>query len=122
MTATDALFDVPRSRARDETDAILELMTIDPTHREDRRRIVAAVVAVARSNRGIVDPNLVRTHLTVGGELTVYSRVVGATFNALVARGVLHPAGHVRCENTKRGRNGGKLLPRYRLAAWVVAA
>lgn len=25
----------------------------------------------------------------------------------------------VRSENTARGRNGGKLLPRYRLASWV---
>lgn len=122
MTTTDALFDLPRSRARDEVDVILELMTLDPAHQQDRRRIVSAVVADARANRGVVDPNRVRARLMVGGELTVYSRVIGATFNALKARRVLIPDGHVRSENTKRGRNGGKVLPRYRLAAWVVAA
>jgi hypothetical protein len=104
-----------------ETLAILDLINGDPIHANDRRRIVEAILGDARRHAGDVDPGRVREDLTNEWGLTVYSRVLSATYQALTRRGVLT----FRCwvDNTDvTGGNAGKPARAYTLANWRAAA
>lgn len=111
---TESLFDVPSSSVDERTAALLDLIAGDPIHAEDRRRIVAAIVAEAKASHGFVDPNKVRIRLTNrAGVLTVYPSVIGAVYFALTRSGQLATAGWL--VNQDHSGNSGKPLRRYRL-------
>jgi len=93
-----------------DTQAILELIDGDPRHRRDREVIIEAIRADALAHGGEVDQNRVRPHLT-----TVYPRVIGSTYNALAARGVITFLRWTVNED-KKGRNSGRPARVYR---WI---
>lgn len=99
--------------ALDLQPSLLDLIADDHLHADDRARIEAAIRAVA-AERGEVTANDVRARLTGPHGLTVYPRVIGAVFSALVRSRVLRQVGW--CENTDlASRNRGKPLRRYAL-------
>lgn len=110
----------PRPRgAGPEVDAICALLLGDPMHALDRERIVVALVEDARRHDGHVDPNRVRAGLTRenadgSSDLTVYPRLLGATYQALAKKGVLEFVGWTTSTDT-RGRNAGRPARSYRL-------
>lgn len=116
-------FDVqyPSHRVTDETTAILRLLDGDPIHRDDKARIVSAIVYAAVHGGGYVDSNLVRSRLTNEHGLTVYPRLIGSTYHSLAALGVLEPAGWITNEDT-RGRNAGRPARRWRMVRKAAAA
>lgn len=105
-------------------DRLLELLALiagDPMHAEDRSKVVAAILADADEHGGEVDPNRVREALTNEHGLTVYPRVLSATYSALRATGAIERAG-VGVNADRRGKNAGKWIHLYRLADRRAAA
>lgn len=115
MTDMLPLEALPHTSVDEKTADLLQLMSGDPIHAGDRRRITHAIVADANANAGKVDLNRVRARLTdPAGNLTVYPRVVGATIQTLTRRGALRPMGWVTCNGSTSGNNG-KPQRAYRL-------
>lgn len=92
---------------------LLDLIAGDDLHAGDRALVEAAIRQVA-ADHGEVTANTVREALTGPYGLTVYPALIGATFSALVRRGVLRQIGWT--ENTDlASRNRGKPLRRFAL-------
>lgn len=96
-----------------------------PMHDEERARIREAILRDGREHDGWVDSNRVREALSNADGLTVFPKLLAATYNVLRAEGLLvrpkfgpddpfDPQWWVRSRDT-RGRNVGKWMPRYRL-------
>lgn len=92
---------------------LLALIADDHLHAEDRDRIEAAIRAVAAAD-GEVTANTVRARLTGPHGLTVYPRVIGAVFSALVRSRVLRQVGWTVSDDLA-SRNRGKPQRRYAL-------
>lgn len=117
-------FDValPHRSVTAETAAILDLMSGDPCHTVDRRRIVEAIVYCANRSAGTVDSNMVRARLSnADGKLDVFPRLMGAVYHQLRTAGVLVPDGWILNQD-KAGRNAGRPAMRYRYIRRQVAA
>jgi hypothetical protein len=97
-----------------EQASLLDLIATDPVHRDDRAAVEAAIREDAASHSGQVDPNRVRESLTNEYGLTVYPRVIGATYSALRQAGVLIADGWTTSTDV-RGGNAGKPARLYRL-------
>ncbi len=98
--------------------AILDELKANPDLAEDRRKVVTAIVAEARSRAGKVDPNRVRARIAdpdSGKPALIRPQVVGAVYGALRAAGVLTFDGYVTSTD-KAGRNAGRPARAYRLA------
>jgi hypothetical protein len=76
--------------------------------------VEAAIRGDAASHSGHIDPNRVRALLTNEHGLTVYPRVIGATYSALRQAGVLIADGWTTSTDV-RGGNAGKPARLYRL-------
>lgn len=93
---------------------LLATVAADRIHTEDRATVEAAIRADAAANGGHVDPNRVRESLTNQYGLTVYSRVIGATYSALRQAGVIRADGWTTSTDVTGG-NAGKPARTYRL-------
>lgn len=115
--ADDLLFDVEGHGADDQTQALLRALAGDPKNAADRLRIVRAIVAASRAERGVVDPNRVRGLLAgTDQRLVVNPRLLSATYSALAHTKHLEPHGYVISTDV-RGGNSGKLVRRWRLVS-----
>lgn len=92
---------------------MLAMIATDPIHGHDRATVEAAIRADA-ARHGDIDPNRVRESLTNEHGLTVYPRVIGATYSALRQSGVIAPLGWTISTDT-HGGNAGKPARTYRL-------
>jgi hypothetical protein len=99
------------SPADAEKDAVLALIAGDRIHAHDRALIVDAIRDSVRPD-GTVTSNDWRDRLAG----VVYSRVIGATVNALTKAGVLVPTGEWVVSDDTHGRNSGRPMRRYRWA------
>lgn len=115
IAAKSDMLTVPRPRATTEhVTRLLAVIAGDPLHASDRRRIVVAIVSDAIAHHGRVDPNRVRRALTNKHGRTVYPRVIGATYQALVRSGDLVFDQWVTNDDA-RGGNAGRPARAYRL-------
>lgn len=96
------------------TAAILDCIAGDRIHERDREAIVDAIRAGVRPD-GTVSANDWRGHIPTW----VFSRVVGATVNALTHKGFLTATGDWVLSDDSHGRNCGKPMRVYR---WKDAA
>lgn len=124
----DAPEPAPAWAAVDQTTAsLLALIDGDPIHAADRARVINAIIATADADADRVDPNRLRRRLTdEHGRSTVYPAVIGSTFSALAARGVLVSIGWTTTAGSKSHNNGRparvRRLDRQRLAAVLAEA
>jgi len=124
----DAPEPAPAGAAVDQTTAsLLALIDGDPIHAADRARVINAIIATADADADRVDPNRLRRRLTdEHGQSTVYPAVIGSTFSALAARGVLVSIGWTTTAGSKSHNNGRparvRRLDRQRLAAVMAEA
>jgi hypothetical protein len=103
MTATQLdLLAMPAPADR-EKDAVLALISGDLVHARDRAAVVKAIAASVRPD-GTTDANTWRPLIPP----YVYSRVIGATVNALMKAGVLVPTGQWVISDDRKGRNSGR--------------
>lgn len=118
----DLLAATPAAGRQDEqTTRLLAVIAGDPVHAEDRRRVVAAIVADADTNGGQVDPNRVRAALTNDHGLDVTPQGLSATYSALRVAGAIEATGWGWNADT-RSRNSGKPMRLYRLTDRRAAA
>jgi len=94
---------------------LLAAIASDRIHGTDRQAVEEAIRADATAHGGEVDPNRVREALRGPYGLTVYPRVIGATYSALRQAGVIRPEGWTTSTDTEGG-NAGKPARTYR---WV---
>lgn len=85
----------------------------DP-HADARRHVIEAICTAAELHAGHVSSNEVRRILASMPEWQIPPHVVGATYRALRAQGVLIEVGAERSDDVKSG-NGGRLVPTYRM-------
>jgi len=105
---------IPSAPVDDRTASLLALVSGDPIHAEDRRRVVEAIEQVAADFNNEIDPNVLRSWLTdEHGNSTVYPNVIGAVIQALAKRGVLTPDGWVVTTGSRSG-NSGRPARRWR--------
>lgn len=97
-----------------EQQDLLALIADDPIHSTDRATVEAAIREDAARHDGHIDPNRVRALLTNAHGLTVYPRVIGATYSALRQAGVIVADGWTVSTDTNGG-NAGKPARLYRL-------
>jgi len=110
MTTQLDIFDTAYAAGVDpHTAAILDLIAGDPIHDRDREAVVDAIRAAVKPD-GTVSSNDWRGLIPAW----VYSRVVGATVNALASRGVMVRTGEWVVSDDHRGRNSGKPTRVYR--------
>ena len=118
----DLLSTSPVAGRQDErTTQLLAVIAGDPAHAEDRRRVVAAIVADADANGGVVDPNRVRVALTNDHGIDVTPQVLSATYSALRCAGAIEAIGWGQNTDTRSG-NSGKPLRVYRMTDRRAAA
>ena len=105
---------LPSAPVDDRTASLLALVSGDPIHAEDRRRVVEAIRQAAAIDSNVVDPNRLRWLLTdIYGNSSVYPNVIGAVVQALAKRGVLTPDGWVVTTGSRSG-NSGRPARRWR--------
>ncbi len=107
-----------------------ELTFTDPSplRASDRRLILGAILSVARSRRGVVDPGVVRECLRdMAGDLMVRPRALSGAYAHLIRSGALTACGWTENTDT-RGGNAGRPQRIYKAdmdlltAAWEAAA
>jgi hypothetical protein len=95
---------------------LLALVADDHIHTGDRQTIEAAIRDDAAAHGGQVCPNRVRASLTNEYGLTVYPRVLSATYSALASAGVIEHDGWTT-NTDRRGGNAGKPARLWKLVA-----